>query len=94
MFYYVHEIINQAIQNYSFIIFNRYGQKIFETREYGKGWDGSLKGKPQPSGPYVYHIKFTNIFGVETVAFRFVGSKMEVIEYFSNFTAIDTNICC
>ena len=60
-------IINQAIQNYSFIIFNRYGQKIFETREYGKGWDGTFKGKDQPSGSYVYRIKFTNIFGWESV---------------------------
>lgn len=60
-------IINQAIQNFSFIVFNRYGQKVFETREYGKGWDGTLKGKPQPSGSYVYNIKYTNIFGIETV---------------------------
>lgn len=59
--------IFQAVQNFSFIVFNRYGQKVFETREYGKGWDGTLKGKPQPSGSYVYHIKYTNIFGVETV---------------------------
>ena len=59
--------INQAVNSFSFIVFNRYGQKVFETREYGKGWDGTLKGKPQPSGSYVYHIKYTNIFGVEIV---------------------------
>jgi gliding motility-associated-like protein len=59
--------IFQAIKSFSFIVFNRYGQTVFETREYGKGWDGTLKGKPQPSGSYVYHIKYTNIFGVEIV---------------------------
>lgn len=59
--------INQAIKKFSFIVFNRYGQTIFETREYGKGWDGTFGGKKQPSGSYVYRIKYTNIFEVETV---------------------------
>jgi gliding motility-associated-like protein len=59
--------IFQSVKKFSFIVFNRHGQTVFETREYGKGWDGTLKGKPQPSGSYVYHIKYTNIFGVETV---------------------------
>ena len=56
-----------AIQERVFIIFNRYGQKVFETREYGKGWDGSFKGKEQPAGSYVYQIRFTNIFGWASV---------------------------
>jgi gliding motility-associated-like protein len=59
--------IFQAVQNFSFVVFNRYGQKVFETREYGKGWDGTFKGKEQPSGSYVYRIQFTNIFGWESV---------------------------
>ncbi len=59
--------ILQEVKAFSFVVFNRYGQKIFETTEYGKGWDGSFKGKPQPAGSYVYRIKFTNIFGWESV---------------------------
>ena len=59
--------IFQQVKSFYFVVFNRYGQKLFETREYGQGWDGRLKGKAQPSGTYVYHIKYTNIFGVETV---------------------------
>jgi len=59
--------IFQAVKSFSFIVFNRYGQKVFETNEYGKGWDGNFKGKPQLAGSYVYHIKYTNIFGMETV---------------------------
>lgn len=34
----------------SFAIFNRYGQKIFETSEMGRGWNGIWKGQPQPNG--------------------------------------------
>ncbi len=58
--------INLAFQKYRFIIFNRYGKKIFETYEYWKGWDGTYKGKEQAMGSYVYRISFTNINGYET----------------------------
>ncbi len=60
-------IISQTINDYSFIIFNRYGQTIFKTNDYTNGWDGTIKGKPQPSDSYIYRIKYTNIFGRETV---------------------------
>lgn len=59
--------INQAIKAYTFIVFNRFGQTVFETKDYAKGWDGNFEGKQQASGCYIYRIKYTNIFGVETV---------------------------
>jgi gliding motility-associated-like protein len=37
-------------------IFNRYGQKVFESRGYLKPWDGMLQGKPLPVGTYYYLI--------------------------------------
>lgn len=40
-----------------FRIFNRYGETIFETNQYMKGWDGTFKGKKQPVGAYVWIIK-------------------------------------
>ena len=55
--------INQAVYQYSFIIFNRFGQLIFETYHYGTGWDGSWKGKDQPMGTYVYQVKYTDLYG-------------------------------
>lgn len=59
--------INQAVKDYHMIVFNRYGQTVFETRDYGTGWDGSFKGKPQLAGSYVYRIRYTNMFGTETI---------------------------
>lgn len=59
--------ITQAIKSFSFVVYNRYGQTVFETTDYARGWDGTWKGKPQQAGSYVYRIKYTNIFGVETV---------------------------
>lgn len=40
----------------SFQIFNRWGEKIFETTDINQGWDGSLNGQAQSSGTYVYII--------------------------------------
>lgn len=40
----------------SFEIYNRWGQKVFETKNIDQGWDGTFKGTPQPMGVYVYSI--------------------------------------
>jgi gliding motility-associated-like protein len=42
---------------YSFQIFNRWGEKVFETRILDKGWDGRHKGKLIP-GIYVFKLLF------------------------------------
>lgn len=41
-------------------IFNRYGEKIYETKNYiSNAWDGKYRGKEQPVGSYIYIIQFT-----------------------------------
>ncbi len=40
-----------------FRVFDRYGASMYQTREWMKGWDGTLKGKPASSGTYVWMIK-------------------------------------
>lgn len=42
------------IKEMKMMIFNQWGQKIFETTNVNTGWDGSFGGKPQPSGVYMY----------------------------------------
>jgi gliding motility-associated-like protein len=37
-------------------VFNRYGQKVFESKGYAKPWDGTLNGKELPVGTYYYII--------------------------------------
>ena len=46
--------------NLIFRIFNRYGQIIFETKDWTKKWDGRVKGIPQGSGTYVWTLNYTN----------------------------------
>jgi len=45
----------------SFSIFNRWGNKVFETADINEGWNGDFKGEPQPMGVYIYMLdEFTN----------------------------------
>lgn len=38
-----------------FRIYNRWGQKVFETNDINQKWDGTFNGKPQELGVYVYY---------------------------------------
>ncbi len=40
----------------NFSVYNRYGQRVFNTTQMHKGWDGRFKGGYQPSGTYVWYI--------------------------------------
>ncbi len=46
-------------KDYIFIIYNRWGEKIFETNDTQQGWDGKINNKFTESGTYVYYIKFS-----------------------------------
>ncbi len=43
-----------------FRVFNRYGQLVFETNQWLKGWNGKYRGKDQPMGTYVWVVKGTD----------------------------------
>lgn len=36
------------------MVFNRIGEKVFESNDINFGWDGSYKGAPAPAGVYTY----------------------------------------
>ena len=39
------------------MIFNRFGELVYESHDLNKGWDGTYKGIPQPIDNYVWHIR-------------------------------------
>jgi gliding motility-associated-like protein len=45
-----------GITKLQFIIWNRWGQKVFETNDVNIGWDGKLKGVVQPMDVYAYTL--------------------------------------
>ncbi|HTQ65083.1 MAG TPA: gliding motility-associated C-terminal domain-containing protein [Puia sp.] len=43
-----------------FKVYNRYGQLVFETRDWTKKWDGTINGKEQDTGTYVWTLQYTD----------------------------------
>ncbi len=46
--------------DYKLIILNRWGEKLFETTDINKGWNGTFLNEPCQDGVYVYHITVTS----------------------------------
>jgi gliding motility-associated-like protein len=46
-----------------FQIYNRWGQLVFSTSTNEHGWDGTIAGKLQPSGTYVWVVKAVDYLG-------------------------------
>ena len=42
-------------------IYNRWGEKMYETTDLTKGWDGNYLGKPAQNGVYAYKIIVTSL---------------------------------
>lgn len=46
-----------------FSVFNRWGQKIFSTSNFSKGWDGKLSGALQGNGNYIWIAEAVDFLG-------------------------------
>jgi gliding motility-associated-like protein len=45
--------------NLIFRVYNRFGQVIFETKDWQRKWDGNVNGQPQNTGTYVWTLSYT-----------------------------------
>lgn len=52
-----------CLKNIRLTVFNRYGSKVFESKDYRNDWDGRYKGKPVPDGTYYAVIDFLLVSG-------------------------------
>ncbi|RMG88201.1 MAG: hypothetical protein D6714_01075 [Bacteroidetes bacterium] len=52
-------VILTKIGAYKLVVFNRYGEKVFESNQLEQGWNGRKNGigRPLPQGTYPYHIR-------------------------------------
>ena len=50
-----------GVEEYEFMIFNRWGELIFETSEPKEGWDGTYKGRKCQQDIYVWKARYTDI---------------------------------
>ena len=54
-------------KDFLFVIYNRWGQKLFETKNINHKWDGTYMNKPCQSGVYVAKLWISYFNGVEIV---------------------------
>ncbi len=46
-----------CMQSMNFAVYDRFGNKIFQTADQDKGWDGTYNGKPMNIGTYVWYLQ-------------------------------------
>ena len=49
--------------DYYLAIFNRFGQRIFESQQPELGWDGTVNGSKCQTGVYVYLLRVLSLSG-------------------------------
>ena len=53
------------IKEIHFVIFNRWGEKVFETKDLSEGWDGRVNGKTVPPAVFGYYVELKCFGGEE-----------------------------
>jgi gliding motility-associated-like protein len=59
-------IRGNGIKELHFALYDRWGEKVFETRDQSVGWDGTRKGNQLNSAVFVYYAKVTFVNGDKT----------------------------
>lgn len=54
---------NVEPSSYLFVVYNRWGQLVFETNNPSEGWDGSRNGNISPAGIYAYLVNYSDYKG-------------------------------
>lgn len=55
-------VLHSGVDRMVFALYDRWGEKVFESEDLTLGWDGTFKGKEAPIGVYVYtlFVEFNN----------------------------------
>jgi gliding motility-associated-like protein len=60
-------VYGDGINDFSMMIFNRWGQLIFQTNDINKGWDGYFKGQICQVDTYVYVVQYRTVCAEKTI---------------------------
>jgi gliding motility-associated-like protein len=56
-----------GVEDYRFMIFDRWGNLLFDTIDTYQGWDGRFKGNKCQEDVYVWKIAYTNVVNGEEI---------------------------
>mgnify|MGYP003343728238 FL=1 len=59
-----------SLDNYSFKVFNRWGEMVFSTNEFGTGWDGKYQNNQVSTDAYVWKIDLVDASTGEEKSFN------------------------
>ncbi len=68
--------VNIPVNEYNLKIYNRWGEKVFETSDYHAGWDGTYRGAQQNSGVYVWIIGYRDLGDNQ---YKFINGNVTLI---------------
>lgn len=60
-------ICPESIEDYEFYVFNRWGQKVFESFDIATEWNGTMRNENESNNPtevYIWAVKYT-LFGIK-----------------------------
>lgn len=57
-------VYGRGFERYRLQVFNRWGEKMFESNDQNVGWDGTYRGKKMNPGVYVYYVDINFIDGI------------------------------
>lgn len=52
-------VFGNCLKEMYFTVYDRWGERLFETTDQNKGWDGKYRNKEAGTGAYVYYLKGT-----------------------------------
>lgn len=58
---YLYPLNAYKARDLSFSVYNRFGQRIFFTRNWTNKWDGRFKGQPADAGTYVWVLNYIHV---------------------------------
>ncbi|HEV7229739.1 MAG TPA: gliding motility-associated C-terminal domain-containing protein [Bacteroidia bacterium] len=61
-----HCVLGRCIQTLYFAVYDRWGEKVFETTDQKQCWDGIFRGQPLNTASFAYYLKATLVTG-ETI---------------------------
>jgi gliding motility-associated-like protein len=58
------KVVAKHLTNFRVMMFDRWGDMIFQSDDLEEGWNGTYNGRPMPIGTYVVHMSYRDLTGI------------------------------